>query len=88
MESQLIETPKSGLSRRGFLKAGAAAGGGLLLSFAIPKSNATAAVAAAPARFNAWLRIAPDGVVTLAVPAAEMGQGIDTSLPMLVCEEL
>ena len=37
---------------------------------------------------NAWLRIAPDGTVTVAVPRAEMGQGVNTSLPQLIAEEL
>ena len=76
------------LSRRGLLKAGAAAGGGLLLSFALPGSSRTAAAVGIGTQVNAWLRIDPDGTVTLTVPAAEMGQGIDTSLPMLICEEL
>jgi isoquinoline 1-oxidoreductase beta subunit len=37
---------------------------------------------------NAWVRIAPDGAVTVLVDKAEMGQGIETSLPMLVADEL
>jgi len=37
---------------------------------------------------NAWLRIASNGVVTIRVGASEMGQGVHTSLPMLVAEEL
>ena len=37
---------------------------------------------------NAWIRIAPDNTITLAIPRAEMGQGVYTSLPMLVAEEL
>jgi len=37
---------------------------------------------------NAWIRIAPDNTVTLAIARAEMGQGVYTSLPMLVAEEL
>jgi len=40
------------------------------------------------AMLNAWVNIAPDNTVTLAIPRAEMGQGIYTSLPMLVAEEL
>ena len=37
---------------------------------------------------NAWIRIAPDNTITLAVPRAEMGQGVHTSVPMLIAEEL
>ena len=37
---------------------------------------------------NAWIRIAPDNTVTMAVPRAEMGQGIYTSLPQMIAEEL
>lgn len=37
---------------------------------------------------NGWLKIAPDGTVTVAMPRAEMGQGVTTALPMLVAEEL
>ena len=40
------------------------------------------------ASLNAWIRIAPDNTITLAIPRAEMGQGVYTSLPMLVAEEL
>ena len=37
---------------------------------------------------NAWVHISPDNIVTLAMPRAEMGQGVSTSLPMLIAEEL
>jgi len=83
-------------SRRGFLKfAGSAVG--LLFAFQIAgrparaatlesaTSGATGGGAFAP---NAFLRIAPDGAVTIIVNHSEMGQGIVTALPMLVAEEL
>ena len=76
------------LGRRSFLKLSAGAGAGLCLGAYLP-SRAEAA-AAAPAAFepNAWLRIDPDGRVTLQLAKAEMGQGVYTSMPMLIAEEL
>jgi isoquinoline 1-oxidoreductase beta subunit len=41
-----------------------------------------------PGRFGAYLAIATDGVTTIVVPSAELGQGVYTTLPMLVAEEL
>jgi isoquinoline 1-oxidoreductase beta subunit len=77
------------LSRRGFLKAGAAIGGGLLVSVDLP-GWARVAEAAGKSGFspNAFIRIDPNGAVTLILPSVEMGQGTDTSLPMLIAEEL
>ena len=40
------------------------------------------------AQLNAWIRIAPNGVTTLRMAGSEMGQGVFTSLPMLLAEEL
>ncbi|MHC2438843.1 xanthine dehydrogenase family protein molybdopterin-binding subunit [Bradyrhizobium sp. USDA 4451] len=77
------------LSRRNFLRAGAIAGGGLLLSVSLPfagrESEATAADGFAP---NAFIRIGGDGKVVLTMPYVEMGQGTYTSIPMLIAEEL
>src|SRR5271156_365524 len=83
-----------GLSRRSFVKASAAAGGGLLLSFTLPLLSRTAgAEVSAPGKAygsapNAYVRIAPDNSVTMIVPRVEMGQGSYTALPMLIAEEL
>jgi isoquinoline 1-oxidoreductase beta subunit len=71
-------------SRRLFLKTGAAAGGGLLLSFSLPGL----ALAAEAGTLSAYVRIAPDGGVTIASKVPEVGQGIKTSLPMIIAEEL
>ncbi|MDQ6653269.1 MAG: xanthine dehydrogenase family protein molybdopterin-binding subunit [Acidobacteriota bacterium] len=90
------------IKRRDFLKTGAAVGGGLLVSLFIPEwargSGADAASArattpampATPATFspNAFIGIAPDDTVTIIVNKSEMGQGVYTSLPMLIVEEL
>ena len=77
----------SGLSRRGFLQAGAVAGGGLLLSLSLPFGNheAEAADKFTP---SAFIRIGSDGGIVLTMPYVEMGQGTYTSIPMLVAEEL
>lgn len=77
------------ISRRGLL-AGAAAGGGLLVAWwLMPRSYRTPLVAVGGEHvFGAWLKIATDGVVTVAVPQLEMGQGITTLLPQIVAYEL
>jgi isoquinoline 1-oxidoreductase beta subunit len=81
----------SRLDRRGFLKVGAALGGGLVLTIALPPvlRPALAAAEASPAFApNAFIRIDRWGTVTLVMPMAEMGQGIYTALAMLLAEEL
>jgi isoquinoline 1-oxidoreductase beta subunit len=77
------------MSRRGFLQASAAAGGGLMLSLRLPFASGTAAAADAdPFVANAFVRIDRDGQVVLTMPYVEMGQGTYTSIPMLIAEEL
>jgi isoquinoline 1-oxidoreductase beta subunit len=75
----------SPLSRREFLAAGVAAGTGLVIGFYLPHGNSSAKDAFAP---NAYLKIAPDGKITIVVARSEMGQGVRTSLPMILAEEL
>lgn len=75
-------------SRRDFLKVSAAAGGGFLLSFALPDFAAAAGAGGKTASLNAYVRIAPDNVVTIMSKNPEIGQGIKTMLPMLIAEEL
>jgi len=81
-------------ARRQFLKLGAigvsaAAGGGLLLGFswsaAAQDAPATSGASFAP---NGFIRIDQAGKVTLIMPKVEMGQGVYTSIPMLIAEEL
>ncbi|MBY0318739.1 MAG: xanthine dehydrogenase family protein molybdopterin-binding subunit [Reyranella sp.] len=72
------------LSRRHLLRAGAAAGGGLVLSFSLPFGS-QAATAFAP---NAYVRVGEDGSIVLTMPYVEMGQGTYTAIPMLIAEEL
>jgi isoquinoline 1-oxidoreductase beta subunit len=87
----------SPLDRRQFIKISALAGGGLLVASAWDPTDNVAAAQAAPthgiapaADFapNVFVSIAPNGTVTLIAPNSEMGQGIKTSLPMIIAEEL
>lgn len=81
---------RQGLKRRAFLKTAVIAGGGLVVACVVPMAmrKAFAQEAAAPAAPNAFIRIAPDGTVTVLLKHSEMGQGVWTSLPMVVAEEL
>src|SRR5438552_15530996 len=86
------------MKRRSFLRVGAAAGGGLLIGLYLPEvaragRDAGApqpGMAALPGTFapNAFVRIGTDDSVTVVVNKSEMGQGVYTSLPMLLAEEL
>jgi isoquinoline 1-oxidoreductase subunit beta len=76
----------SGFSRRDFLTAGVAAGAGVVIGFYLPHGNSSgSAKGFAP---NAYLKITPDGKITIVVARSEMGQGVRTSLPMILAEEL
>jgi isoquinoline 1-oxidoreductase beta subunit len=93
MRKEWMEPSRAaGLSRRSFLKAGAVAGSGLVLGFAITGGGRFARAADAPAKPvyqpNAFLKIAPDNTVTVQVNRLEFGQGVHTALPMLIGEEL
>jgi isoquinoline 1-oxidoreductase subunit beta len=76
------------LSRRSFLQAGAAAGGGLMVSLCLPLPNRAEAAEADSFSPNAFIRIGGDGQIVLTMPYVEMGQGTYTSIPMLIAEEL
>jgi len=76
------------ISRRFFLTTAAAAGGGLALGFHLPHAIPAAEAAPGPAEVTAWVVVQPDDAVIIRVARSEMGQGITTSLPMLVAEEL
>lgn len=73
------------LTRRSFLQASVTAAGGMLLGFHLPTSKAEAPEGA---EINAWLLIDADDTVTVRVAKAEMGQGVTTSLPMIIADEL
>ena len=76
------------LSRRTLLRAGAAAGGGLLLSLSLPFAGGEAEAANSEFVPNAFIRIGGDGQIVLTMPYVEMGQGTYTAIPMLIAEEL
>ena len=79
------------ISRRRFLQSTTAMAGGLVISFWLP-GGGRLALAQAPKPLavspNAFLRIGKDGSITVVVKHLEFGQGVTTSLPMLLCEEL
>ncbi len=77
-------------SRRDFIKSSAAVGGGLTLGFYLPGTVgvANADAGGGYAMPNAWVKVGADNQVTIMVARSEMGQGVATSMPMLVAEEL
>lgn len=79
----------TGLSRRNLL-IGGGAGVGLIVAWAVWPRRYLPSLAAAPGEtlFGAWLKIGQDGHVTVAVPQAEMGQGVYTVLPQILADEL
>ena len=84
-------TTPTPVSRRDFLRATAVAGGGLLLaSYAAPLGALESLGLAPAADFapNAFIRLTPDGLVTIVAKNPEIGQGMKTTLPMLIAEEL
>src|SRR5271163_2461127 len=85
---------KEPLDRRSFLKMAAMAGGGLALGYYVRSAGAAEIAKPDEERVdgvfipNAFIRIAPNGSVTVYSARPEIGQGIKTSLPMIVAEEL
>src|SRR4051812_49827038 len=77
-------------ARRDFLKVSGSVAGGLALGFYLPgKHNVAVADAGGGyASPNAWVRIGADNAITILVARSEMGQGVATSMPLLVAEEL
>ncbi|HRI82481.1 MAG TPA: molybdopterin-dependent oxidoreductase, partial [Opitutaceae bacterium] len=80
------------LTRRDFIRVGSLAGGGFVLSLALPGALGQPAGALDDtARIftpSPFIKITPEGIITILAKNPETGQGVKTSLPMIVAEEL
>ncbi len=85
-------TTTSTVDRRSFLRVTAIAGGGILLGsyFKILEPAEALAETGAAGEFapNAYIRMTPDGLVTIIAKNPELGQGVKTMLPMIIADEL
>ena len=79
---------KYSLSRRVFLKKTALTFTGLIIGFTYEPESSLAVKVENAEELGIWIRIEPDGSTTLIVPSSEMGQGVNTSLSMILAEEL
>ncbi len=81
--------PERGLSRREFLEVSGGVGVGLVLSFTLPvRAGAEKIASPGTHELNAWIRIGVDDAVHFFVSQLEMGQGVLTSVSMILAEEL
>jgi isoquinoline 1-oxidoreductase subunit beta len=76
------------IDRRSFIKVGALLGGGLLISMATPLNSFLGKTSAKVFSPNAFLQIGEDNTIVVILSKVEIGQGIWTTLPMLLAEEL
>ena len=88
--SKITQTsgPVGNSARRDFLKTTAVATGGLMVAMQVPGLLREAKAAGTVYTPNAWVHIADDNTITLISARSEMGQGVYTSMPMLIAEEL
>jgi isoquinoline 1-oxidoreductase beta subunit len=87
----MTKNPAHKLDRRSFLRVSALAGGGMLVAVYLDPVARVAGQGQAPAQAfvpNAFIKIGPDNVVTIVSKNPEIGQGIKTSLPMILADEL
>ena len=79
----------SSFSRRNFLKVSSVIGSGLAIGFHLPFGHKLMGAQASDLnKLNTFISILPDNKIILSVSKAEMGQGVWTSLPMLIAEEM
>lgn len=85
-----MSTSSIQFDRRSFLKVTATTGGGMMLglSWAASAAEISEAPFMEAMTFNAFVKISPEGVITIMSPNPECGQNIKTAMPMLVAEEL
>ncbi|MFW2476998.1 MAG: molybdopterin cofactor-binding domain-containing protein [Sediminibacterium sp.] len=76
------------VSRRNFLRVSMIAGGGMLVGFSSLGRNQEEQLEDTAFTPNAFIKITPDGKITLLAPNPEIGQGVKTSLVMLIAEEM
>ena len=76
------------LKRRTFFKKSTLAGAGLMIGFTFDPKSSLAVKTENGEDLGLWIRITPDGKTTLIVPSSEMGQGVNTSLSMILADEL
>jgi len=84
----LAEAPAMEVSRRNFLRASVAAGGGLMVAFNVPMMGEAVAQQGAGVEVQAWVVVHPDDRVVIRIARSEMGQGTLTGLAQMVVEEL
>ena len=75
-------------TRRDFLKVGSIVGSGLAIGFHFPFGNKLLGAQETSFKPNTFINILPDDRILISVAKAEMGQGVWTSLPMLIAEEM
>ena len=84
---------KTSLNRRAFIKTTALAGGGMMLGFSwtapfLPTPEQAANAQESWFELHGYLKISPEGLITIQSPNPEIGQNVKTSMPMIVAEEL